>query len=161
MGLALASGRRKSPPSFGASPLSPEATSILHQSYNFQSFSTFPCLLFRQQHNGNTPLFSGNNVILHWSSGYGQFPLHRNDHPAGSAADSVAGCSDDTEHAGDVVLQSWRHFLREQDQHPGDCGRGRIVRCDGGRAGDRLHARARFRQLRVTQARRPGDGMCS
>ena len=49
MRLALASGRRKSPPSLGASPLSPEATSILHQSYNFQSFSTFPCLLFQQQ----------------------------------------------------------------------------------------------------------------
>ena len=49
MGLPLASGRRKSPPPFGASPLSPEATSNDHQSYNFQSFSTFPCLLFRQQ----------------------------------------------------------------------------------------------------------------
>ena len=36
-------------PPFGASPLSPEATFILHQSYNFQSFSTFPCLLFRPQ----------------------------------------------------------------------------------------------------------------
>ena len=50
MGLPLTSGRRKSPPPFGASPLSPEATSNDYQSYNFQSFSTLPCLLFRQQH---------------------------------------------------------------------------------------------------------------
>ena len=49
MGLPLTSGRRKSPPPFGASPLSPEATSNDYQSYNFQSFSTLPCLLFRQQ----------------------------------------------------------------------------------------------------------------
>ena len=49
MGLALASDRRKSPPPLGASPLSPETTSNLYQSYNFQSFSTFPCLLFQQQ----------------------------------------------------------------------------------------------------------------
>ena len=73
MGLPLASGRRKSPPPFGASPLSPEATSNDHQSYNFQSFSTFPCLLFRQQH-VRIP-FQGKETADHryqgWATGLG------------------------------------------------------------------------------------------
>ena len=49
-GTAADFGPPEVAPPFGASPLSPEATSNNHQSYNFQSFSTLPCLLFRQQH---------------------------------------------------------------------------------------------------------------
>ena len=43
------SDRRKLPPSFGAMPLTAKATFNEFQRYNFQSFSTFPCLLFWQQ----------------------------------------------------------------------------------------------------------------